>query len=461
MALHEMSWDEGSFRDPDGSVFYFDNRVYRTVSKSRTENIKKLLNAPFFQELVSDGRLVKTQLVDKPSALPLSEVDHILEHEKIPFITYPYEWSFHMRKDAALLTLEILKKALENGFVLKDGTAWNVTHHKGKMCFFDILSVDTYKEGQAWNGYMQFCQEFLYPLMLESYKKVDVYQFLHSNISGIDAKTAYGFFSARDWFTPGVFKHLFLNSKFAKSKSVATLNHKNAYFLPKKALINNIDNLYAIISKLDLDYKGSVWGDYEGNNTYLESDSLKKKNFIEGFLKNVRPQMVIDLGCNTGEFSRLAQRYSTTFACDLDPVCVDKLYKQVQKNDFNIIPFVQNLMRPSPDMGWFLKERKSILNRIGKIDSFFALALIHHLCIASNVPLESFVLFLSKISPSGVVEWVEKEDPMVQLLLRNREDIFKKYTKTLFETLLSKYFRIIKTQDLNKGFRTLYWLEAL
>ena len=327
--------------------------------------------------------------------------------------------------------------------------------------FFDILSIDTYKEGQAWNGYMQFCQEFLYPLMLESHKKVDIYQFLRSNISGIDPKTAYAFFSAKDWLTPGVFKHLFLNSKLATNKSVATLDHKKTFFLPKEALLKNIDNLHKTINKLEPNYKGSVWGDYEGNNTYLEADSLNKRTFIERFLKKTKPQTVIDIGCNTGEFSRLSQQYSTTLSCDLDPVCVDKLYKQSQENDFNIIPFVQNVMNPSPNIGWFLKERASILDRIGKVDSFLALALIHHICITSNVPLESFVLFLKTISTVGVVEWVEKEDPMVQLLLKNREDIFVNYTKESFEEILSKHFKIVNTKDLNKGLRTLYWLEAL
>ena len=107
-----------------------------------------------------------------------------------------------MLKDAAVFTLSLLKECLKNDFILKDGTAWNLTFHKGKMCFFDILSIDNYKDSKTWDGYGQFCKEFLYPLLINSYKNIDFQPFFKGSLKGIDPKIANAFFTPFDWSAP-------------------------------------------------------------------------------------------------------------------------------------------------------------------------------------------------------------------------------------------------------------------
>ncbi|MBU0744390.1 MAG: hypothetical protein KKE11_03375 [Gammaproteobacteria bacterium] len=459
MLKDQLMWDAGSFRDPTGSVFFVDESVYRSISEKSLSVIAKLIQTDFFKRYMADGLIIPTDLVVNEFNIPGS---YVLQHEKIPFFSYPYEWSFYMLKDSALLTLDILKKCLENGYILKDGSAWNVTYHCGKMVFFDVLSIDTYEEGQTWDGYQQFCNEFLYPLFIKAYKDMDFQQIFKGSLSGIGPVFTRKFFKMRDIFKPGVFKHVFLNAILASSKKVASSTVKNRFKLPKVALLSIVDSLIKIVKPLECHNKQSIWIDYACNNTYANSDESEKMNFIKDFSDacSLRSK-IVDLGCNTGGYSLFAGKSHNVISCDIDSSCIDALYKHVSANtSLAITPLVLNLMNPSSSSGWDLQERKSILERL-QVNSFFSLALIHHICIANNVPLERFIQFLRKIAPKGVLEWVDKKDPMVQFLLRNRSDIFPDYTWENFENIVNKYFVIKKIQSINNDLRKLCWLEEL
>lgn len=457
----EVQWDQGSFRDPEGSVFLFENGVYRTFSSNSLSKIENLIHSPFFQKLMTEGSVVKTSIIKNNIRDVATEYTHLLQHEKIPFISYPYEWSFYMLKDAALTTLTILKECLSNDFILKDGTAWNLTFYNAQMCFFDILSIDTYEEGQTWDGYSQFCNEFLYPLLLKSYKDIDFQMFFKGGLKGINAPIAAQFFSKKDWFKPGVFKHLILSAKLEQNKGVAKTKIREKVQLPLQSLLGIVDNLYDIISSLEPKHDSSIWQDYAENNTYQDSDATQKAEFVSNAMSMFKsPNTVIDLGCNTGTYSRIAEQSAKVVSSDIDSACIDKIFLEIKKNKLNITPIVLDLMNPSSQCGWNLKERDSIYSRLN-VDAFFSLALIHHICIASNVPLERFIAFLHSLAPQGVLEWVDKEDPMVQILLKNRKDVFANYTWDNFELIVSKYFKIQNIQDINNGTRKLCLLIPL
>ena len=57
-----------------------------------------------------------------------------------------------------------------------------------------------------------------------------------------------------------------------------------------------------------------------------------------------------------------------------------------------------------------------------------------------------------------MIEFPHKEDPMVQLLLSQRPDIFPDYRNETFAHLLSQRARIVKAVDVLPT-RTLYWFE--
>lgn len=458
----KIAWDLGSFRDPEGSVFLFNGSAYRTFTENSLPKIEKLLSTDFFQKYVEEKRIIKTTIIkNKFSKDNLVKGEYILQHTMIPFITYPYEWSFSMLKDGALLVLNLLKDCLQNGYILKDGTAWNVTYNNGKMIFFDVLSIDIYEEGQTWDGYNQFCCEFLYPLLLKSYKDIDFHNFFKGTLSGIEPRIAKQMFSIKDLLKPGVFKHVFLNAKFSENKRIASSTVKNIIKLPKQSLISIVNGLIKVIEGLKSKSNHSVWIDYPQNNTYEAQAAKQKADFIEKFCqKLLNNSTIIDLGCNTGTYSFITAKTHKVIASDIDSDCIDTIYKHENINDKSITPIVINLMNPSSSCGWALQERKSIFERL-RVEGFLALALIHHICIANNVPLERFVSFLSQIASKGVLEWVGKEDPMVEFLLRNRIDVFQDYTWDHFEKSVSKYFKITDTMPLNNGTRILCALKSL
>ncbi|MEB3702970.1 Putative methyltransferase [Candidatus Bealeia paramacronuclearis] len=329
---------------------------------------------------------------------------------------------------------------------------------QGKPCFYDILSIDSYQDGQPWEGLTQFLQEFLYPLMIQSYHGIDFQPLWRATQHGIPVSLLYKTLSKRDLFKRGVFKYVFLHEKLYSHKAVAEAKIKKEFSsttFPKAALLNMISNLRQCIVSLTITKDSSVWKKYDDQNTYESEDVKKKERFIDEVLSEIKPNSLLDLGCNTGRYSFIAtKKIDRVVACDLDPTCVDYIY---HKDNPKILPLVLNLMTPSPAMGWCLTERKDVFSRI-KVDSFLALALMHHLCITYNVPLESFVKFLRSIAPCGIVEWVDKQDPMVQFLLRNRTDIFENYTWENFELYVKKYFDIKKIVSLNKGNRKILFL---
>ncbi len=453
------NWDLGSYRDPSGSVFFCDGEVYRTISKDSLGIIKKLLEEDFLKKFVSEGKVIRTSL--KSNDFNVS-ADFVLHHEKIPFINYPYEWSFGMLKEGAITTLEILIEAIENGYILKDGTATNFSFYNGKMCFFDILSIGSYKDGQTWDGYGQFCEEFLYPLFLKSYKGLNFQDIFRGKLSGIKVSLMEKIFNFRDIFKPGVLKHLFLNAMLTKNKGIASSKLKGEFLFPKKSLLRMLNDLISVINRLENKSNNSVWIGYDVSNTYASNDEKLKEGFIKDFaLDFPKASTIIDLGCNTGHYSFLLPEHLNVISSDFDTDCIDDVYNKLKLNQKkNVTPVVLDLMNPSGDIGWDLKERSSIFRRM-KPDGFLALALIHHICIAKNVPLEMFVKFLSKLAPRGVLEWVEKDDPMVSFLLKNREDIFLNYKWDTFETILNKYFVIRKIEKINSGYRRLCWLDSI
>lgn len=458
-----LEFDKASFRDPAGHVFFHGNEIYRTLSPEASQKMQKLLEQSFFKELMRAGKVIPTTFLssskaDAETSKDIFPTEHILWHEKIPFLTYPFEWTFSMLKESALLTLDLMETLLNHDFILKDGSAWNVCFYKGSPCFYDVLSIDTYQEGQPWDGFSQFLQEFLYPLMIQAYAGIDFQALWKSTQQGIPADILYKVLPKTSFFKKGVFKYVYLQKKFASNKMIAESTLKNefsAHAFPKEALLRLINDLKKCIESLHVEEDQSVWKNYTSQNSYKDVDTKEKEKFIEEGLKSLNPSVVIDLGCNTGHYSAIASKNAEVIACDLDPVCIDHIYNQKKTN---ILPVVLNLMTPSPSMGWQLSERKDIFTRL-KADTFLSLALLHHLCITHNVPLDRFVEFLQTVAPQGIVEWVDKSDPMVQFLLGNRKDIFTDYTWDNFKNCIEDCFIIEKTMELNNGTRRLLLLS--
>jgi hypothetical protein len=445
----------GSFRDPSGFLFVEDGSIYRQVNAVYRENYDHLMESGLHNALVDSGLLVPHHEV----GLDLAKTDEaykILQPELVPFVSYPYEWCFSQLKDAALVTLQIQKTALDLGMTLKDASAYNIQFMDGKPVLIDTLSFEKYREGQAWAAYRQFCQHFLAPLALMSHSDIRLNQLLRTYIDGVPLDLASSLLPFRTRFTFSLLSHIHLHARSQKHFADRTVDTSRRR-MNRTSFLGLIDNLESAVKKLKWRPQGTDWASYYEDATYSEDALEKKKQLVGEFLDKVSPNVVWDLGANIGWFSRLASdRGVLTISFDVDPACVEQNYlESVRKRETSILPLLLDLTNPSPNIGWANEERMSLLER-GPADTVLCLALMHHLAISNNLPFGMLADFLAKICDSLIIEFVPKTDPQVQRLLATREDIFSRYTQQAFEDEFGQRFTMQASAQIGDSQRTLH-----
>jgi ribosomal protein L11 methylase PrmA len=449
-----------SFRDPSGFLFSRNGVLYRQVNQSYAKPYGKFMESGLYDELVKSGQLVAHLESDIKPEEP-SIAFKVLKPDLVPFISYPYEWSFSQLKDAALLTLDINKAALLKGLILKDASAYNIQFVDGRPLLIDTLSFDLYRKGQAWDGYRQFCQHFLAPLALASHVDIRFIQLLKNYIDGIPLDLASRLLPAKTRFgLSGLNLHIHIHSRVQQRYADKQETQSQVLQLSKDALLNLLNGLIKTITQLSWQPKGTEWGDYYTATNYTD-DSLRLKGETVGkFIERSNPSKVWDLGANNGLFSREASKRGIfTVASDIDPAAVEKNYLAIRSaQEKQLLPLVMDLTNPSPSIGWANQERDSFTAR-GPVDLVLALALIHHLAISNNLPLTHIADFFASISKWAVVEFVPKSDSQVKRLLATRKDIFDQYTEEGFETAFGIKFELIEKEKLAGSERTLYLLK--
>lgn len=458
------SLDGGSFRDREGRVFYQDGKIYRALSERAAAAWKGLQGSQLFNECVAEGCLVATWEAEiSPEALAKVGAHWILalEHERIPFISYPYEWSFGMLRDAARLQLDLLARALAEEMTLKDASAYNVQWQGSRPIFIDIASFERWEEGEPWVGYLQFCQLFLYPLLLTAYRDIPFQGWLRGRLDGIPPEEIWQTMSWRDCFRPGVFKDVYIQAKLQARYADSPQNlrgdlHRVGF--GKQLILNNVRRLQKIIEALEWHRASSEWANYVEESSYSDQATATKKAFVASAAEKASWNMAWDLGANTGTFSRIAAENARhVIAFDSDLLAIDHLYRSLrEEGPNNILPLVMNLADPSPALGWRHGERKALGDRETP-DFILCLALIHHLVITANIPMPEFVDWLASFGAHLVIEFVTKEDVQVKKLLRNKPDIYHDYETEPFEARLGEHFRIVERQRYHEETRILYF----
>ncbi|MBL7737698.1 MAG: hypothetical protein JNK14_00640 [Chitinophagaceae bacterium] len=443
-----------SYRDPSGFIFEKDGVLYRQVHLVFKEHFDRFIQSGCYDSLTKKGLLVSHGVIQE-NLSGSSEHYVTLQPEKISFISYPYEWSFDMLKDAALLTLQLLKEALAFDMILKDATPYNIQWHKGKLVFIDTLSFEKYEE-TPWIAYRQFCECFLGLLLIMHYSKKQLPGLMLSWPEGIPLDIVAALIPKRSRFSLYTYLHIHLHARYAgkDNKKDSTTNK-----FSKQKLLNLAGSLESLISKLKTPAQKSTWSGYyeeaAQRNDYLEQ---KRKIVAEWVQEMAGIHTVADLGANEGEFSRiLATKDIPVVAADFDPYCVNNLYRQIKNNkERYILPLVLDLSNPSPAIGVSNEERPSFIGRSG-FDLVLALALIHHLAIGKNIPLDKIAAMFSRVGRQLIIEFVPKEDEKVQLMLQRKKDIYRQYDEVNFVKAFEHYFIREKKEMIGSGGRTL-WL---
>ncbi|MEJ8803611.1 hypothetical protein [Pontibacter sp. H249] len=451
---------DSSFRDPSGYVYRGDNGIlYRSVSQAYKPTYEHLIKSGLYQSLVEKGWLVQHEEIHL--AKTSSAVSYTLKPVELPFISYPYEWSFGQLKDAALLTLEIQLEALKYNLTLKDASAYNVTFYKDRPIFLDTLSFEQYNQDQPWIAYKQFCQHFLAPLALAAYRSPELIKLLQSNIDGIPLSTASKLLPTKSYMSLGMLLHLHLHAKAQQKLSQTKTSSIPKHAASQQSVMHLVSNLKSAVKNLNWQPDKTVWASYyTENNNYSDASMQHKAQLVEEFLTGIATDTIWDVGANTGKFSRIASNYANqVIATDFDYGAVELLYQQLKSEKATaIVPLVSDITNPSPSIGWFNKERTSFLQRI-QPDVILALAVVHHLAIANNIPLVRIAeLFASKCEYL-IVEFIPKKDSQVRLMLQARKDIFSDYTEEGFEQAFKMYFDVLLKKQLSSSDRSLYLMR--
>ena len=451
--------EPGSYKDPKGYIYYKKNSksVFRRITKYGSNSFLELEKSGIYKKAASKNFLIgyKKKLQSKNSEIEL-------EHPKIPYLSYSHEWTFSQLKKTALFHLDFHLFLLKNDFTLSDANTHNVQFIGNKPIFIDILSIIPFKKGALWDGYQQFCESFLFPLIICVLKKIPINKISQGYLNGIPLEDTYSLLSTMQRLKFFNFLHITLptiiNKKIDPKKIHSKIKDTKGLTKEKLTLLiaqikNHIVRLKDPFLNID-----SVWNDYESNNYYGAGDVAKKEKIIGQVIKKNKPKMLFDLGCNAGNFSKVALKSGAKYVVgfDFDIGALSKAFERSVNSKLNFLPLYFDATLPSTNAGWFESERMGFMNRSKDCDFVLALALEHHLIISKNIPIESFVDWLTNISQNGIVEFVPKNDQAVIELLRNREDIFYNYSVEVFERLLSKKVKIANRHIISESGRVLF-----
>ncbi|NQT94566.1 MAG: SAM-dependent methyltransferase [Lentisphaerae bacterium] len=451
--------EDGSFRDPSGFIFRRDGVLYRQVNACYAKTYEMLMRSGLYDDLVASGLLVEHTDVSDSVAGCGDECHGIIMPREIPFVSYPYEWAFSQLKSAALITLEIQKRALHRGMSLKDASAYNIQFVEGRPVFIDTLSFDPYSDGSPWVAYRQFCQHFLAPLMLMSRLDVRLNQLFRIYMDGVPLDMASKLLGWRRGFSLAAILHVHFHAR-AQKRYEKDERKTSPHRMNRSALSGLIDNLESAVKAMRWRPGGTEWADYYESTNYSPEAFGYKQAFVKEAIDTCRPKVVWDLGANTRVFSRLASGAgAATIAFDVDPAAVEKNYLQVVKEkEPNLLPLVLDLTNPSGGIGWASVERAGLVER-GPADMVLAMALIHHLAISNNVPLGKIAEFFSKLCSTLVIEFVPKDDSQAQRLLSSREDVFPDYHEDGFVQEFGKLFAIERRAQVSDSQRSVYIMQ--
>jgi len=468
--------NSGSFRDPVNQVYELSPktsdgkiRILRGLSEDALAIYQELSGETFFHKMLGAGQVVQTDLLaadeEGAKAVLADGWSGVLEHELVPFVTYPYEWTFSMLKDAALLQLNIIEKSLENGWTLKDATPYNIQWIGSRPVFIDMTSFQPWEEGEPWVGYRQFCSMFLTPLMMRAHLGIDHLPILRSYIDGIPPTEAARYFNGWKRLKKGVLSHIIFpamveNSIAKRERDDAPARQRTSPRQSTAMVLGLVQSLTRLVHKLSVEIKHTDWSNYDKTHSYQESDFDAKKAFVLKHSSQTQRQYIWDIGCNTGTYSRISGKHCChVISVDGDHNAVEQLYLEEKKNrGSNILPLVLNLANISPSQGWAGSERQAFDQR-RRPDLVLCLALIHHLRLSANIPNKLFLKWLRSLDTEVILEFVNREDEMVIKLPTNKKEQYDDYNIDQFTAEAEMFFTIADRELLKGGKREIFFLK--
>ena len=424
-------------RDPQGNVKIYKDIVIRELFEELPS--QHFLNTIKAKELERDGLIIEYEL---------SKNRRSIKSKKIKFITYPYEWCDQQIYDAALLTLNISEEINKQGFELKDASAWNILFDGCRPIFCDHMSFQHKKNG-GWDALGQFLNHFIFPLALSRYVNIFSYETFLISRNGATLKKILNLLRFKIIYS----RLLIVSINYEKTKIQSNRNIK----------INRANLLAAtrwLLFGVKTKDKNSKWFNYTNQRKHYSESALKsKKIFIEELILKLKPQCTVDFGCNSGEYSFIAKKYSDmVIAVDSDHDVIQKLYKQ-SASTYNIYPLIADLTDFQGGRGWAGTESIGLNKRLcGVADLLMMLAITHHLSITESISFDDIFSFAASVTTKNIiVELIEPQDEIVEKLINNVGRHLNEFSLEKQIISLSNYFEIIEIKRIDKTHRFLVY----
>jgi SAM-dependent methyltransferase len=448
-----------TFRDPAGSLRIHGESVLRTVHPSYKAECLRFLQSDLARRWTDQGHLVASQVLSAEKDQPL-----LLEHPRVFFPSYPWEWTPGQWVAAGELTLELCGQLLREGWILKDATPLNILFDGSRPVFVDLLSIERRDScSPLWLAYGQFARTFLLPLAAnkhlgwplaatlnrrDGYEPVDLYPYL----SGV-----------KRWGAP-LRSLVTLPYLFEKRKGGggSALGLKQEPEVATAVLQRNLRGFGKMLHALEPKRTDSRWSDYQtAADHYTDLERQHKQEFVDRAMQSLRPGSVLDIGANTGQYSRIAASVGArVVAWDTDVASSDRNWREARAAGLPILPLVADAARPTPAVGWCNTESLTLLERAhGRFDCVMMLGILHHLLLADQIPMADVAALLASLTRrSSIVEWVPKTDVRYIDLCRGRDELYQHLDEDLFVEQFTRYFTVLSREQLTNG-RVLFLFE--
>ena len=467
-----------SFRDPGGALVRSGDRLYRIVTAAAVPDLEAFLGSKLAHKLNEKKALPTTRRLSAEESAELRRDEGfrsiyeaiggaaVLEHERIGFPSFPYEWPAEMLHAAAELTLDLARWGLKEGIGLKDATPLNVIFRGPQPVFVDVLSFERRTPGDAtWLPYAQFVRTFLLPLLAWKHFGLSPEQILTTRRDGLEPEEVYRWLSAAQRLRPPFLSLATLPAWLSKKKQANETaiyerkplgNAEKAQFI-LESLLNGLRRSLGRLRPPES--ARSTWSEYATQNSYSAEQAGTKQRFVTEALAARAPATALDIGCNTGVFSRIAaQAGAAVVAIDYDPVVLGALWSAAAREGLNILPLTVNFGRPTPATGWRNEEFPSFLERArGRFDAVLMLAVLHHLLVTERIPLDAVLATAAELTRDLlVIEFVGVDDPMFRKIARGREGLHAGLTPESFEAAAARHFRLERREKIEGSSRILY-----
>lgn len=459
----------------------FNHRVLRFVAAGALAEFEDFLQTAAAnkfnaeRKLVSSRRLTENETAELRAAPELKtvfaalNVSAVFEHGRVPFVSYPHEWSPEMLWEAGKLTLDLARAALADGFGMKDATPHNILFRGHEPVFVDMLSFERRHPGDAiWKPYAQFVRTFLLPLLANRRWGLSVAEIFTTRRDGLQPEEVYRWCSPLEKFRPRTLSLVSIPAWLSRKVNPDEQKIYRPHLVgdPEKArfilesLFNRLERQLRALAPAAQNI--STWSDYMATHSYDDPAFAAKEKFVAEALAEFKPARLLDAGANTGHFSALAaQAGAAVVSVDLDAACVGQIWRRTQEKHWDILPLVVDLARPSPALGWRNREQPSFLERAaGAFDGVLMLALIHHLLVTERIALEEILRLAAELTNQLlVIEFVEPNDAMFRRLTRGRNHLHAGLNATVFEGACAEHFEIVRSLALPETQRRLYCLK--